>query len=100
MESILTSTGPWVGFIGTIGLSLVTWLARSFVLPYLKRGDRARTAEYISRIADDVTDDLKARYPNNEWISYLDEAVDRISEVCEISPEVARRAARAAISRK
>lgn len=100
MESIMTSTGPWVGFIGTVGLALVTYLTKNFLVPYLKTGNRARYAQYISAIADDLTDDLKARYPKNEWLEHLDEAVDRIIEVCEISPEIARRAARAAAARK
>ena len=100
MESIVTSTGPWVGFIGTVGLTLVTYLARNFLLPYLKTGNRVRYAQYISAISDDITDDLKVRYPNNEWLEHLDEAVDKITEVCEISPEIARRATRAAASRK
>ena len=100
MESIVTSTGAWVGFIGTVGLTLVTYLVKTFLLPYLKMGNRARYAQYISIIADEITDDLRARYPNSEWLEHLDEAVDRIIEVCEISPEVARRAARAAVSRK
>ena len=35
-----------------------------------------------------------------EWLKHLDEAVDRIAEVCDISQEIALRAARAAASRK
>lgn len=100
MESIVTGTGPWVGLIGAVGLAFMTYLARSFVLPYLKIGKRSRYARYISAMADDLTDDLRGRYPDNEWLEHLDEAVDRIIEVCEISPEIAQRAARAAASRK
>lgn len=100
METILTNDGPWIGIIGSISLLLLTHLTRNYIIPFLQVGKRRQYARYIAAIADEVTDDLKARYPENEWLSHLDDAVDRIIEVCEISPEIARRAAHAATYRK
>ena len=67
MDSILLSAANWLGLIGTISLTLVTYLAKKFLVPFLKIGNRTRHAQYISVIADDITDDLRARYPDNEW---------------------------------
>ena len=100
MESLIISTANWLGLIGTVGLTLVTYLAKKFLLPFLKIGNRTRHAQYIIVIADDITDDLRGRYPDNEWLKHLDEAVDRIADVCDVSQEIALRAARAAASRK
>jgi len=90
----------WLGGFGVVLMAVVTVLARRYLVPLLEIERRRRYATYIAAIADDVTDDLVQRYPDKEWVAYLDEAVDKIIEVCEISPEVAERAAQAAMARK
>ena len=61
-----------------------------------------RYAQFIAYIADDVTDELAAKYPEKEWLRYLDEAIDKVIEICGLqdSSEVAKRAVNAAIARK
>jgi len=100
LETIFTSVVGWTGAIGSIILLLVTHLCKKYLIPFLVVATRRQYAVYIAAIADDVTDDLRARYPDNEWLAHLDDAVDRIIEVCEISPVIARRAAQAAVARK
>ena len=89
-----------VGGIGAVLMLAVGWIAKKYLVPLLETENNRRYAAYIAAIADEVTDELKVRYPEKTWISYLDEAVDKIIEICDISAETARRAAVAAISRK
>jgi hypothetical protein len=70
------------------------------LVPLLRIESNRRYAAYIAVIADEVTDELRARYPDKTWLKYLDEAVDKIIEICDIDPEIARRAALAALARK
>jgi hypothetical protein len=79
---------------------LVTWLAKQYLVPLLRVERNRRYARWIAAIADELTDDLKARYPGNKWISELDEAIDRIMEICGIEKAIAGRAIRAAVARK
>ncbi len=100
LGSLLTNAVAWTGAVGSIILLLVGYFARKYLVPFLQVARHREYARWIAAIADEVTDDLRARYPENEWLQHLDEAVDKIIEVCQISGEVARRSARAAISRK
>lgn len=88
------------GGTGAIFLAVVTWLTRKYLVPFLQMESRRRYAKYIAAIADEVTDDLVRKYPDESWIKYIDEGVDKIISICKIDAEVARRAASAAISRK
>ena len=99
MEAFLGS-GSWLGLAGTIGLSLVGYLANKFVIPFLKVGNRQKTAQYITIIADELIDELRHKYPDRKWLEYLDDALEKLVEICNIPHEVARRAIQAAASRK
>jgi hypothetical protein len=79
---------------------LVAHLSRKYLIPFLVIGKRRKYAKWIAGIADEVTDDLRMRYPENEWLEHLDEAVDKVIEVCDISREIGRRVTQAAVSRK
>ena len=100
MEPILAGADSWLGILGSVGMLLLTHAANKYVLPFLKVGKRKRYAELIATIADEITDDLMARYPEKEWLRHLDEAVDALMAVCDIAPEIARRAIRAAMRRR
>jgi len=89
-----------VGGLGTLFMAAVAWLAKKYLVPWLKIDSRRRYAAYIAAIADDVTDELRQRYPGKTWAVYLDEAVDKIIDICNINPDIARRAALAALARK
>ena len=100
MESLLTNAVAWTGAVGSIILLVVGYFARKYLVPFLVIGKRREYARWIAVIADEVTDDLRGRYPENEWLEHLDEAVDKIIEVCHISGEIARRSVKASVSRK
>lgn len=89
-----------VGGMGAIFMALVAWFTKKYLLPFLEVGRRRQYARYIATIADEVTDDLVRRYPNEQWAKYFDEAVDKIISICGIDTEVAQRAVSAAMSRK
>jgi hypothetical protein len=89
-----------VGGVGTVLMAGVAYLARKYLVPYLELESRRKYAAYIAAIADDITDELTLRYPNRKWLEYLDDAVDKIIEICNIDQDVARRAIQAAAARK
>lgn len=99
MIDLLTDTSFW-GVVASLVLMIITALAKAYLVPFLKVGKRERYARYIAIIADELTDDLRARYPEKEWLRHLDEAIDGLIDVCGISTEVAQRAVRAAAARK
>jgi hypothetical protein len=74
-------------------------LANKYLIPFLKVGKRKNYAGYIALIADEVTDDLRNRYPDNKWLEQLDRAIDQLIIICGISPEIAKRAISAAVNR-
>lgn len=100
MESLITQPASWLTLLGTVGLSLVGFLADKYVVPFLKVGKREKYAGYIAVIADDVTDELRLKYPDKAWLTHLDEAIDRLISICGIDSDVAGRAVRAAAARK
>ncbi len=99
MNDLLTDTSFW-GIVASLVLMMLGALTKAYLVPFLKAGKRERYARYIAIIADELTDDLRARYPEKEWLRHLDEAIDRIIDICGISTEVAQRAVRAAAARK
>ena len=99
MSDLVTPTTVW-SLVFSVLLLLLGALARKYVLPYLQTGRRAHYARYIAILADDLTDDLRARYPEKEWLRHLDEAIDKLIEICGISFDVAARAVNAAAARK
>lgn len=89
-----------VGGMGAIIMIVASWFAKKYLIPFLRVEGRRRYAAYIAAIADEVTDELRLKYPDKSWTIYLDEAVDKIIKICDISPEVARRAVSASLSRR
>lgn len=100
MEALFMQSGGWLGVLGSVGLMLAGFLAKQYVIPFLSIGHRQKYAEYIAAIADEVTDELRARYPEKDWLAHLDEAVETLIEICGISREVAMRAIKASAARK
>lgn len=84
----------------SIGIVLLGIVIKRYVIPLIKDADALQIAHRVAIIADDVTDHLKIKYPNKNWADWLDKAVDKIVEVLGVKPEVAERAAMAAIERK
>ncbi|MFH2036801.1 MAG: hypothetical protein ABIJ45_10395 [Candidatus Zixiibacteriota bacterium] len=89
-----------LGGTGAIVLTVASWLSKKYLVPYLTIEKRRKYASYIAAIADDVTDELRVKYPNQTWTKYLDEAVDKVIDICDIDQEIARRAVSAAVGRK
>ena len=88
------------GGVGALFMAILAYLAKTYLVPFLELEHRRRYAVYIATMADEITDDLVRRYPDKEWLKYLDEAVDKIIDVCNIDREIAERAASAALARK
>ena len=99
MDLQFSQAGTWLGLLGSIGLTLATYLANRYIIPFLSIGKRQRYAQYIAAIADELTDGLRGKYPESEWLAHLDEAVDGLIAICNITPEIARRAIQAAAAR-
>lgn len=95
----MSDTSSWLTVLGSVGLTVLGFVAKKYVVPFLTVGRRQRYAEYIAKIADEIISDLRTRYPEQEWLQHLDEAVDLLVEITEASPEVSRRAIRAAVQR-
>ncbi|MEW5994390.1 MAG: hypothetical protein AB1744_08335 [Candidatus Zixiibacteriota bacterium] len=100
MEFLFTEPGSWISVLGSVALVVAGHIANKYVIPFLKVGKRQKYAEYIARIADEVTDDIRSKYPQRQWLKHLDEAVDQLIMICGVTPEIARRAVRAAAARK
>jgi len=103
--SIFSVLGDWVTTntfqaLGAILLLVLGWAVRKYLIPFLDTELKKKMAEYVLFIADEVTDQLVAKYPQNELLRWLDEAVDKIMEITGVSKEVATRAAQAALARK
>jgi hypothetical protein len=103
--TIFSAFGSWLTnntlqALGAILLLLLGWVAKHYLIPYLNTELRKKVAEYVLLIADEVTDQLVAKYPQNELLKWLDQAVDKIMEITGVSKEVATRAAQAALARK
>jgi len=100
MDTLFSQAGSWSGLLGSIGLILATYMANRYVIPFLKVGKRQKFAGYIAAIADELTDELRHKYPDRKWLTHLDEAVDSLVAICGISTEIARRAVKASAARK
>lgn len=100
MDAIFSNSNSLLGLLGTIGLGLVSILAQKYVVPFLETGRNRHYAEYIAQLADDITDDLRARYPEKGWTQHLDEAVDQLISITGVDHTVARRVVNAAAARK
>lgn len=103
--SVFNVLGNWVTnntfqALGALFLLLLGWAVKKYLIPFLDTELKKRMAEYVLLIADEVTDQLVAKYPQNELLKWLDKAVDKIMEITGVSKEVATRAAHAALSRK
>lgn len=95
-DNLLSLAGGVWAVIGMV----VAYVARRHLLPLLRVERKRRYARWIAAIADDLTDDLRMRYPDRRWVEELDKAVDKIIEICGIDTEVAQRAIRAAAARQ
>ncbi len=103
--SIFTALGDWITTntfhaLSAVLLLFLGWAVKKYLIPFLDTELKKKTAEYVLLIADEVTDQLVAKYPQNELLKWLDQAVDRIMEITGVSKEVATRAAQAALARK
>ena len=99
MESLLIEPGSLLSVLGSIALILAGHIATRYVVPFLKIGKRQRYAELIAQLADEFTDELRNNH-DKSWAKHLDEAVDKLIILLGISPEIARRAVKAAAARK
>lgn len=100
MDLALAGVDSWLGILGSIGLTLLGFVAQRYVIPFLQVGRRQKYAEFIAAIAEEAIDELRAKYPSKSWLKHLDEAVDVVVEITGISHEIGRRAVKAAAARR
>lgn len=97
-SSIFTAPADWA--VGGLIMIVLSWAVKKYLIPFLTTEAKKKMAEYILLIADEVTDQLVAKYPNKDMWKFLDRAVDKIMEICNVKKEVATRAAEAGFARK
>ena len=97
---LANNIGTLVGAFGSVALSVLSWAAGRFVIPFLQVKKRREFAQWIAVIADDMTDALVARYTDKSWAVKIDEAVDLLAQICGVDDDISRRAIEAAIARK
>jgi hypothetical protein len=78
LEAILTWLLNQFGGLHNVVITAVVLLTAKVALPWLQAGTRMRYAAHLSHLADEITDDLIARYPDNRWTQVLDDAVDAV----------------------
>jgi hypothetical protein len=100
MNPLAIQSDSWLGIFGSVGLLLISYVAKKYIIPFLQVGKRQKFAQYITIIADEVIDELRSKYPERTWLAHLDEAIKILSEICDISPEIAERAVKASAARK
>ncbi len=100
MDPQTIQADTWLGLLGSVALLAATYLANRYIIPFLKVGKRQKLAEFVAAIADDVTDELRQKYPNNEWLKHLDEAIENLIAICGVTPDIAERAVNASAARK
>ena len=102
--NIFSALGDWVTSntfqaFGAILLLLLGWAVKKHLIPFLDT-ELKKMSEYVRLIADEVIDQLVAKYPQEELLKWLNQAVDKVTEITGVSKEVATRAAQAALARK
>ena len=99
MEFLFGNAGSLAGLVGSVAIMFAGYAANKYIIPFLKVGKRERYASLITTLADEITDELCAKYPDKQWLTYLDQAVNKLRDICDISDEIARRAIKASFSR-
>ncbi|RKX21920.1 MAG: hypothetical protein DRP35_03195 [Candidatus Zixiibacteriota bacterium] len=99
-DTIFTGASSWFSLIGSAALLLGSFLTKKYIIPFLSVGKRKQFAQYIALIADEVTDDLRKKYPQNSWLKHLDEAIDVLVDITGVAHDIASRAVNAAVNRK
>ncbi|MBD3218866.1 MAG: hypothetical protein GF310_11360 [candidate division Zixibacteria bacterium] len=96
MFEFLNFENAVIAFLGLV----VVFVGKNYLLPFLKIESRRRYASWIAHIADEITDDLVSRHPENRWLKFIDDSVDKLMDICGIEKEVASRAVNSALRRK
>ena len=95
-----TIQGWFVSGMGGLVLVVLGWMVKRYLVPVLVTERTRKLAQHILLIADEVTDYFLQKYPDKDWVEWIDKAVDKIMEITGISREVADRAVRAALERR
>lgn len=99
-EFVAEHTDALFGGVGATVTAIVGWIGARYLNPLLKIGKRKQYAQWIAALADDIIDALTAKYPNQRWLDKLDEASEELARAAGVSPEISRRALRAALARR
>jgi len=82
---LLNNIGGWVTGLGiaAVGLTALVswgayWLFNKYLFPQIDTPEEKEVALIILKALDDITDDIKKRFPNNKWANAADKLVDKI----------------------
>ena len=100
VQFLAGNIGALLGGVTSALTAVIGWVGLKYLAPLLQVGKRRQYAQWIALIADEVTDALVARYPNNRWVERINEAVDDLCNATGINTDISRRAVDAALSRK
>ncbi len=100
LSFVAGNIGSILGGVGSAVVAVAGWIGAKYLAPFLKIGKRKQYAQWIAVIADEITDELVQKYPDKKWLERLNEAVDKLAEICGINKDVSGRAVNAALGRK
>lgn len=87
MEHGLAVMGGVWSVIGVV----VVWLAKKYLVGWLKVDKRKKYATYVVQIADEMIEAAMAKWPDEKWLAQVDKIIEDLADVCEISLEAAKR---------
>ena len=86
--------------IGSLLMLVLSWIAAKYLPSLLNTERKKRLAEYLLKIADDLTDYFVQKYPDSKYTQWIDQAVTKLMEICGVERDVAERVLKAVIERK
>jgi len=87
-----------LGGIWSIVGVVVVWIAKKYLVPWLKVDERKKYATYIVQIADEMIEAAMAKWPGEKWLGRVDEIIEELAKVCDISLEAAKRVVNAQVA--
>lgn len=86
--------------LGSLLMLVLSWVAGKYLPKLLDTERKKRMAEYLLKIADDLTDYFIQKYPDSKYAQWIDQAIEKLMEICGVERDVAERVLKAVIERK
>lgn len=88
-----------LGGVTVIVTTVLGYVIKKYVIPWLRVETRRRYAEYLAHLADEFTDDMVINHPNTWW-EEVDKAVDFVMERLGIAKETGKRLSNEVIAKR